>query len=81
MAQVSEETRLQALVSLNLLDLLARVRDEHPDIDETDPTMFETAMAEIHGNVVRHGRPLPGRLRGHVDRAAGPAGRLPRPHR
>jgi hypothetical protein len=38
-------------------DLLARVRDEHPDIDATDPTMFETALAEIHGNVVRHGRP------------------------
>jgi serine/threonine-protein kinase RsbW len=48
--------------SLDLVqDLLARVRGEHPDIDETDLTMFETAIAEIHGNVVRHARP-PGRV-------------------
>ena len=42
-------------------DLLVRVRGEHPDIDETDLSMFETAIAEIHGNVVKHGRP-PGQV-------------------
>jgi serine/threonine-protein kinase RsbW len=48
--------------SLDLVqDLLARVRGEHTDIDETDLTLFETAIAEIHGNVVRHARP-PGRV-------------------
>jgi serine/threonine-protein kinase RsbW len=48
--------------SLDLVqDLLARVRGEHTDIDETDLTLFETAIAEIHGNVVRHGRP-PGQV-------------------
>ena len=38
-------------------DLLVLVRSEHPDISETDLSMFETAIAEIHGNVVQHGRP------------------------
>jgi serine/threonine-protein kinase RsbW len=48
--------------SLDLVqDLLGRVRGEHPDIDETDLSMFETAIAEIHGNVVKHGRP-PGQV-------------------
>jgi serine/threonine-protein kinase RsbW len=48
--------------SLDLVhDLLARVRDEHRGIDETDLSMFETAIAEIHGNVVKHGRP-PGQV-------------------
>ena len=48
--------------SLNLLqDLLERVRSDHPEIDETDLTMFETAIVEIHGNVVAHGR-APGQV-------------------
>lgn len=48
--------------SLDLVqDLLGRVRGEHSDIDETDLSMFETAIAEIHGNVVKHGRP-PGQV-------------------
>lgn len=44
-----------------LQDLLAQVREDHPDIDETDLFMLETAVVEIHGNVVEHGHP-PGRL-------------------
>jgi len=48
--------------SLDLVqDLLVRVRGEHPDIQETDLSMFETAIVEIHGNVVEHGRP-PGQV-------------------
>ena len=48
--------------SLDLLqDLLGQVRSDHPEIDETDLSMFETAIVEIHGNVVEHGRP-PGRV-------------------
>ena len=48
--------------SLNLLqDLLDQVRREHPELDETDVSMFETAIVEIHGNVVEHGHP-PGRV-------------------
>ncbi len=44
--------------SLNLLhDLLERVRADHPDVAERDLSMFETAIVEIHGNVVEHGRP------------------------
>ena len=44
--------------SLDLVqDLLVLVRSEHPDNSETDLSMFETAIAEIHGNVVQHGRP------------------------
>lgn len=44
--------------SLDLVqDLLVLVRSDHPDISETDLSMFETAIAEIHGNVVKHGRP------------------------
>ncbi len=44
--------------SLNLLhDLLDQVRSDHPNIAETDLSMFETAIVEIHGNVVEHGRP------------------------
>ena len=42
-------------------DLLVLVRSDHPDISETDLSMFETAIAEIHGNVVKHGRP-PGQV-------------------
>ena len=48
--------------SLNLLqDLLEQVRREHPELDETDVSMFETAIVEIHGNVVEHGHP-PGQV-------------------
>ena len=44
--------------SLDLLhDLLDRVRAERPDVDPTALSMFETAVVEIHGNVVKHGRP------------------------
>ena len=44
--------------SLNLLhDLLERVGEDHPDLDAGDLTMFETAVIEVAGNVVEHGRP------------------------
>ena len=44
--------------SLNLLhDLLERVGQEHPDLDSADLMMFETAVIEVAGNVVEHGRP------------------------
>ena len=44
--------------SLDLLhDLLAHVGELHPDIDPADLMMFETAVVEIAGNVVEHGRP------------------------
>jgi serine/threonine-protein kinase RsbW len=48
--------------TLNLLhDLLERVGQEHPEIDGGDLMMFETAVIEVAGNVVEHGRPS-----GHV---------------
>ena len=51
-------TGLAVPESLELLhELLDRVRDEHPEIDAGDLMMFETAIVEIHGNVVKHGRP------------------------
>jgi serine/threonine-protein kinase RsbW len=63
--------------SLDLVqDLLVVVRSDHPDISETDLSMFETAIVEIHGNVVKHGRPV-GRvvyafsLTVHADRLVG----------
>jgi serine/threonine-protein kinase RsbW len=44
--------------SLNLLhDLLDRVGREHPDLDPGDLMLFETAVIEVAGNVVEHGRP------------------------
>jgi len=44
--------------SLNLLhDLLERAGREHPDLDAGDLMMFETAVIEVAGNVVEHGRP------------------------
>jgi serine/threonine-protein kinase RsbW len=44
--------------TLNLLhDLLERVGAEHPDIDAGDLMLFETAVIEVAGNVVEHGRP------------------------
>jgi serine/threonine-protein kinase RsbW len=48
--------------SLNLLhDLLERVGLEHPDLSDGDLMLFETAVIEVAGNVVEHGRP-----QGHV---------------
>jgi serine/threonine-protein kinase RsbW len=44
--------------SLNLLhDLLDQVSREHPDINSADLMLFETAVIEVAGNVVEHGRP------------------------
>ena len=63
--------------SLDLLHtLLARVRADYPEIDEVDLSLFETAVVEIHGNVIEHGSPR-GRvvyafeLRVHDDRLVG----------
>ena len=63
--------------SLDLLHtLLVRVRADYPEIDEVDLSMFETAIVEIHGNVIEHGSPR-GRvvyafeLRVHDDRLVG----------
>jgi serine/threonine-protein kinase RsbW len=44
--------------TLDLLhDLLERVGDAHPDLDDGDLMLFETAVIEVAGNVVEHGRP------------------------
>jgi serine/threonine-protein kinase RsbW len=44
--------------SLELLHgLLDQVRSDCPHLDETHLSMFETAIVEIHGNVIEHGRP------------------------
>jgi serine/threonine-protein kinase RsbW len=44
--------------SLNLLhDLLERVGQDHPDLGAGELMMFETAVIEVAGNVVEHGRP------------------------
>ena len=44
--------------TLNLLhDLLETVGRDHPDIDSGDLMLFETAVIEVAGNVVEHGRP------------------------
>lgn len=63
--------------SLDLLHtLLVRVRADYPEIDEVDLSKFETAIVEIHGNVIEHGSPR-GRvvyafeLRVHDDRLVG----------
>ena len=40
-----------------LQDLLGEVRHDHPELDEADLYMLETAVVEIHGNVVEHGKP------------------------
>jgi serine/threonine-protein kinase RsbW len=60
--------------TLNLLhDLLEQVGRDHPDLDSSDLMLFETAVIEVAGNVVEHGRP-PGavtwsfRLGVHADR-------------
>jgi serine/threonine-protein kinase RsbW len=49
-----------------LHDLMARVRHDHPEVHSEDLMMLETAVVEIAGNVVEHGRPegrVPYRLR------------------
>lgn len=44
--------------SLDLLhDLLERVGAEHPELHPSDLMLFETAVIEVAGNVVEHGRP------------------------
>lgn len=44
--------------SLNLLHgLLESVATEHPELSVEDVMLFETAVIEIAGNVVRHARP------------------------
>lgn len=68
--------------SLDLLhDLLERVGQEHPELSAGDLMMFETAVIEVAGNVVEHGRPpgvvkwtfrlrvLPDRLEGRLSDA------------
>ncbi len=40
-----------------LHDLLDQVRREHPEVEETDLAMLETAVIEIAGNMVEHGTP------------------------
>ena len=40
-----------------LHELLTKVGEEHPDVEEDDLALFETAVIEIAGNVVEHGRP------------------------
>jgi serine/threonine-protein kinase RsbW len=58
---VTGEYALEGLAvpeSLNLLhDLLDRVSREHPDVASADLMLFETAVIEVAGNVVEHGRP------------------------
>ncbi|CUR55779.1 putative anti-sigma regulatory factor, serine/threonine protein kinase [metagenome] len=41
----------------DLHDLLENVRASHPDLLAEDLLLFETAVVEIAGNVVEHGRP------------------------
>jgi serine/threonine-protein kinase RsbW len=45
-----------------LHDLLERVGSEHPEVAPSDLMLFETAVIEVAGNVVEHGRP-PGEVR------------------
>ncbi|WP_298891258.1 ATP-binding protein [uncultured Serinicoccus sp.] len=40
-----------------LHDLLQQVAEEHQGVASTDLMLFETAVIEIAGNVVEHGRP------------------------
>lgn len=37
--------------------LLEQIGTEHPQVDESDLMMFETAVIEIAGNVIEHGTP------------------------
>jgi serine/threonine-protein kinase RsbW len=45
-----------------LHELIDRVRTEHPELEAGELTMLETAVIEVAGNVVEHGRP-PGDVR------------------
>lgn len=60
----------------SLHDLLARVARENPEVPRDDLSMMETAVIEIAGNLVEHGRP-PGEvtyrfdLTLHADRLEG----------
>lgn len=46
--------------TINLLhDLLDEVRSEHPELRTDDTAALETAVVEIAGNLVRHGRTDP----------------------
>ena len=38
-------------------DLFARIGEEREDVDGTDLMLMETAVVEIAGNVISHGRP------------------------
>ena len=63
----------------DLHDLMAQARRDHPEVGQEDLMMLETAVVEIAGNVVQHGRPegrvayrlrlevLDDRLRVHLD--------------
>jgi serine/threonine-protein kinase RsbW len=63
--------------SLNLLhDLLEQVAAENPALSAGDLMMFETAVIEVAGNVVEHGKPTGRvqwtfRLHVHADRLEG----------
>jgi serine/threonine-protein kinase RsbW len=44
--------------TLHLLhELMERVAEEHPELADDDLMLLETAVIEIAGNVVEHGRP------------------------
>ncbi len=53
--------RLDGIADLGTLtelqDLVARIRVEHPDLDDLDVSMVETALVELVSNVVEHGQP------------------------
>lgn len=55
------EYRVSGLAVPDSLDrlhlVLEDVRREHPEVDSSDLMMFETAIIEVHGNVVQHGKP------------------------
>lgn len=61
MPHVSGEYRVDGLAvpeSLEVLHaLLHNVAEDHPELDPVDVMLFETAVIEIAGNVVEHGRP------------------------
>ena len=62
--------------SIDLLqDLIATVRDDHPELSGQDLELFETAVIEIAGNLVAHGHRAGGaryhfQLQVHPDRLA-----------
>lgn len=50
----------EALTTLH--NLFTRAGSEHADIEHNDLMLFETAVIEVAGNVIEHGRP-PGEVR------------------